>query len=130
VATILPQQPRGPGDLDTGARNVEGAVENNRMYVFTLLMDPADLADATLVLPRITLQSAPAAAGPWRVLAEAAWQGGVTDRHGDPVPPQLSWGQTAGALPTHARMTAEATPRTFDVGIDLSFVPMTAGLGG
>lgn len=122
MAVVANQTNRGPGLVDTGTLNlatVLGApVQPNTEYVATVILDPADRDDPTLVLAAFTLfLDGVASWGPTDLA------GGQQDRNGAPVSPSFFYG-FGGAGKATVRITFTASRRV-RIGLDISTRPMT-----
>jgi hypothetical protein len=111
VAVILPKQNRNAGTIDTGNVSVAGQVQPTTNYIFTALMDAADIADPTLVLRFILSLDA-------QVVRDETWTCGAKDRHGAFMAPSFSY-STGAFLPTTARGQV-TLPKRISFGLDLT----------
>jgi hypothetical protein len=111
MATILAQQQRGPGLIDSGNVSVVGQVDTNTLYIFTALMRAADVADPTLSIEFAVFEDA-------QEFMRFIWTGGALDKHGAPQPPRMQY-SVGDTLPSTVRFTANL-PIRLSFGFDLT----------
>lgn len=121
MVVVVNQTNRGPGFVDSGtfdfSQILGDNVQPNTNYVCTLILDPADRDDPTLVFSQVTL-----------ILdGEVVWGPsdmpcGLKDRNGTPVVPSFSWGSGGNGKAT-VRITFSASRRV-RLGLDVSTTPL------
>jgi hypothetical protein len=111
MAIVAPKTLRGPGTVDV-TRPATGA-QAGSLYVFTALMDAADIADATLVLQQVSLSL-----DDRTVYGPVDLPCGTKDRNGRFAAPNFAY--SAPEAPP-ANFTVSVTlPRQCNLGLDIT----------
>lgn len=114
MATIAPKALRGPGTV--GVTVPATSAQAGSLYVFTALMNAADIQDATLAIPfRLFLDA--------RLVWDNTLNCGVRDRNGTFQAPNFSYSCPEDP-PTNFRVEADL-PRQVNIGMDVTLASRT-----
>jgi hypothetical protein len=117
MAVIAPKALRGPGTVSV-TQPATGA-QASSLYIFTALLDPADVTDATLVLEQVSLSLDD------RIVYGPVDIGcGTRDRNGRPVPPNFAF--SAPEAPPANFTVSVTVSRQLNLGLDISLGSKTA----